>query len=348
VPGTLSILCVLIGVVLVGLSLLNLPVADAVRPFVLGAGVAVLLVGAVPAATRTRRRTPRMPASDGSARVASAERDVRIAEPSPPVAPPRAQVALRVAGNGAAEPWVRWYQVEAATLNGVPAKRARVSVAVRGELGGSEEWRWHEGHRAVDLTSSPTSVPIVIGAVAESREPIRNGWVVPFRNWYLTPSNAALGRFLAPFISGFRHVFDVTVRWNEAGSEQIVTGSFELRFWRDASSPPRFMLAGERPTYQDQVGGLRELHVRGTALRKEGMMLPAAALNEWLGRVESWAAEARGVIAEVSTADSEYFWNASVANAPLFEGVRLHDQRHRQALRLLHERLNRLQMFVRG
>ena len=107
------------------------------------------------------------------------------------------------------------------------------------------------------------------------------------------------------------------------------------------------MRIGDRPSYRDQVGGLSELHEKGTALRKEGMMLPLASLGVWLGRVASWATETRALIAEVSTADSDYFWALKNFDAPLFEGVRLHDDRHRQALRELHERLIRLQLFMR-
>jgi hypothetical protein len=112
-------------------------------------------------------------------------------------------------------------------------------------------------------------------------------------------------------------------------------------------SEPRFIKIGDRPSYRDQVGGLGELRERGTALRKEGMMLPPAALGVWLGRVDSWTGETRSLIAEVSTADSDYFWALKSFTAPLFEGVRLHDDRHRQTLRELHERLTRLQLFMR-
>jgi len=77
------------------------------------------------------------------------------------------------------------------------------------------------------------------------------------------------------------------------------------------------------------------------------MMLPLAALGVWLGRVDSWASETRALIAEVSTADSDYFWALKNFDAPLFEGVRLHDERQRKAVRALHEGLVRLQLFMR-
>ena len=76
-------------------------------------------------------------------------------------------------------------------------------------------------------------------------------------------------------------------------------------------------------------------------------MLPLAALGVWLGRVDSWQGETRALIAEVSTADSDYFWSLKNFDAPLFEGVRMHDERHRKAMRELHERLTRLQFFMR-
>ena len=172
--------------------------------------------------------------------------------------------------------------------------------------------------------------------------------MVPFKNWFLTPNaSSGLGPFLAPFIAGVRHVFDVTVSWSEKGVAQTSSASFELRFWREPTSEPRFIRIGDRPSYRDQVGGLGELRDKGTALRKEGMMLPLAALGVWLGRVDSWTTETRALIAEVSTADSDYFWALKNFEAPLFEGIRMHDERHRQALRELHERLIRLQFFMR-
>jgi len=156
-----------------------------------------------------------------------------------------------------------------------------------------------------------------------------------------------LGIDLAPFIAGLRHVFDVTVSWDERGIAQSSSASLELRFWREPTSEPRFIRIGDRPSYRDQVGGLGERRDKGAALRKEGMMLPLPALNVWLGRVDSWTSETRALLAEVSTADSDYFWALKNFDAPLFEGVRLHDDRHRKALRELHERLARLQLFMR-
>jgi hypothetical protein len=346
----LIILSGLIGVVLVALSFLNPPVSDALRPYVLAAGIGLLLLGLLLSAARTMRRSrhPEVSADIGDAwDVAPAE--VAVLEPPAAVAPPRADVALLVGGNCASEPSVRWYHVAAATTTHVAAAKARLRVAVRGEqVGTADRWQWQAGDAVVDLTQVGARIPIVIGSVSESTEPLASGWVVPFKNWYLTPNaNSALGPFLAPFIAGVRHVFDVTVSWDERGTAQSSSASFELRFWREPTSEPRFMRVGDRPSYRDQVGGLSELRNRGTALRKEGMMLPLAALGVWLGRVDSWKSETRALIAEVSTADSDYFWALKTFNAPLFEGVRLHDDRHRQALRELHERLIRLQFFMR-
>jgi hypothetical protein len=332
----------LIGLVLVGLTFLNLPVTRAFQPYVLVAGIGLLLLGLVLVVTR--------PADDEvpASRDVQPTADVAVLEPAAPIAPSRAEVTLRVGGNGASEPSVRWYHVAAASGNDVAARKAHVSVAVRGEQVAAERWRWQVGDPAVDLTPSGARIPILIGRVMESAEPLGSGWVIPFKNWYLTPNtSSALGPFLAPFIAGFRHVFDVTVSWTEGRIVQTSSAAFELRFWREPTSEPRFMRIGDRPSYHDQMGGLQELRERGTALRKEGMMLPLAALGVWLGRVESWTSETRSLIAEVSTADSDYFWTLKSFDAPLFEGVRLHDDRHRQALRELHERLIRLQFFMR-
>jgi hypothetical protein len=333
----------LIGLVLVGLTFLDLPVIRAFQPYVLYGGIGGVLLGLVLGVARRTR--DEWSVSRDSQQVATT--DVAVLEPAAPVAPPRAEVTLLVGRNSASEPSVRWYLVAAATTNGVAAPKARLSVAVRGEQAGAQ-WRWQTGDRDVDLTQLGAGIPIVIGGVTESAEPIASAWVVPFKNWYLTPNaSSALGPFLAPFIAGVRHVFDVSVSWDERGVAQSSSASFELRFWREPTSEPRFIRMGDRPSYRDQVGGLGELRDRGTALRKEGMMLPVAALGVWLGRVDSWTSETRSLLAEVSTADSDYFWALKNFEAPLFEGVRLHDDRHRKALRELHERLSRLQLFMR-
>ena len=339
---TIALACFVIGLVLIGLSFVSLPVTDAFRPYLLYVGIGLLLLGVV--LVITRRPGAEMPARHDE-RPAT---DVAVLEPAAPVAPPRAEVTLLVRGNGAPDPSVRWYQVAAVTGTNVAANKARLSVSVRGEQVGAKDWQWQTGDRAIDLTQLGAIVPIVIGRVSESAEPLASGWVVPFKNWYLTPNaSSGLGPFLAPFIAGVRHVFEVTVGWTEGRTPQTATASFELRFWREPTSEPRFMRLGDRPSYRDQVGGLGELRDKGMALRKEGMMLPLASLGVWLGRVDSWTSETKALIAEVSTADSDYFWALKNFDAPLFEGVRMHDERHRKAMRELHERLTRLQFFMR-
>jgi hypothetical protein len=336
----ITLACFVVGPVLIGLSFFN---PSVVGPWVLYAGIGVLLLGLI-LARAPRRRDETAVFRDAHP---VATQDVGV-EPAAPVAPPRAEVTLRVGGNGASESSVRWYHVAALTTTDVAARKAQLRVAVRGEQVGAERWRWQPGDQVVDLTPAGARIPVVIGGVRESAELIRSGWVVPFKNWYLTPNaGSALGPFLAPFIAGFRHVFEVTVSWTEGGIAQSTSASFELRFWREPTSEPRFMRIGDRPSYRDQVGGLGELRERGAALRKEGMLLPLPALNVWLGRVDSWTSETRALIAEVSTADSDYFSALKSFEAPLFEGVRMHDERHRRALRELHERLVRLQFFMR-
>ena len=341
-----------LGVLLGVYSFVEPPLVDAdpSRPNRMLVGIGVVVIGLLLAAWGSRRRRP-----DATAHVSAepaAAADVAVLEPVAPVAPPpppKADVALRMGGNAASDPSLRWYYVTAATTTEVAARKAELRIAVRGEQPGAQRWQWQVGDGRVDLTQGGAHIPIVIGRVKESAEaPVGTGWVVPFKNWYLTPNaTSTLGPFLAPFIAGVRHVFDVTVCWPEGGIAQSSTASFELRFWREPTSEPRFIPIGDRPSYRDQVGGLSELRDRGTALRKEGMMLPLAALGVWLGRVDSWTTETRSLIAEVSTADGEYFSALKNFNAPLFEGIRLHDDRHRQKLRELHERLIRLQFFMK-
>ena len=142
---TITLACFAIGLVLIGLSFLSLPLTEAFRPYVLYAGIGLLLLGLV--LTIARRPRGEVPAP-GDAQGAG---DVAVLEPAPPVAPPRAEVTLLVGGNGASDLSVRWYQVAAATLTGVAAPKARLSVAVRGEQVGAERWQWQTGDDAVDL-----------------------------------------------------------------------------------------------------------------------------------------------------------------------------------------------------
>jgi hypothetical protein len=338
---------VVVGLLLVGLNLLNVPLVEALRPYQLFVGIGLVVLGVIVAPRRSRRSRSDAVVDDRSAEPAAVA-DVAVLEPPAPVALPKADVALRIGGNAASDPSLRWYYVTAATTTEVAARKAELRIAVRGEQVVAQRWQWQVGDGRVDLTQGGAHIPIVIGCVKESAEPVGSGWVVPFKNWYLTPNaTSALGPFLAPFIAGVRHVFDVAVCWDERGNAQSSTASFELRFWREPTSEPRFIRIGDRPSYRDQVGGLGELRDRGTALRTEGMMLPLTALGGWLGRVVSWTSETRSLIAEVSTADGEYFSALKNFNAPLFEGIRLHDERHRQALRELHERLIRLQFFMK-
>ena len=345
-----TVACAAIGIILIALGFLSPPVSEASRSTVWEAGIALLLIGAIfPTLRSLRARWKRAVAR---ARVVAPDRPrsataPAVTETAPPVAPSQAEVTLRAAGNVASEPWVRWYHVEAATATDVAARGARITVAVRGEHVGAERWRWQNAER-VDLRQAGSRIPLVIGAIKESAQPISVGWAVPYKNWYLTPSgSAALGRFLAPFIAGFRHVFDVTVSWSEGGVERTSDASFELRFWREPTSEPRFIRLGERPSYRDQLGGFVELRDRGAALRKDGLLLPVSTLNVWLGRVETWTREARDLIAEVSVADSDVFAKLGIKDAPMFEGIRLHDDRHRLALRGLHVRLDHLSRFIR-
>ena len=122
---TITLACFAIGLVLIGLSFLSLPLTEPFRPYVLYAGIGLLLLGLVLAIAGRPR--DQMPASRDVQRAG----DVAVLEPAAPVAPPRAEVALLVGGNGASEPSVRWYHVAAATLSGVAAPKARLSVAVR-------------------------------------------------------------------------------------------------------------------------------------------------------------------------------------------------------------------------
>ena len=193
---TITLASFVIGLVLVALSFLSLPLTDGFRQYLLYAGVGLLLLGLVLAIAR--RPGEKAPAATEVAPTA----DVAVLEPAAAVAPPRAEVTIVVGRNGASEPSVRWYHAAAVTTNGVAARKARLIVAVRGEQVGAQ-WRWQAGERDLDLTQLGAGIPIVIGGVDESAEPTGSGWIVPFKNWYVTQNaNSSLGPFLAPFIAG--------------------------------------------------------------------------------------------------------------------------------------------------
>ncbi|HEY8825849.1 MAG TPA: hypothetical protein VIP07_13335, partial [Candidatus Limnocylindria bacterium] len=197
----IALACFVIGLLLIGLNFLSLPMTDAFRPYLLYAGIALVLLGLVLGIAGRRSRDEVRPS-----REAPATEDVAVVlEPAAPVATPRADVVLVVGGNGASDSRVRWYHLAAATTTAVPARKAQIAVAVRGERN-AEVWQWQTGDRSLDLTQTGARIPIVIGGVTESAEPLGSGWVVPFKNWYLTPNaRSTLGPFLAPFIAGVRH-----------------------------------------------------------------------------------------------------------------------------------------------
>src|SRR3979411_1696531 len=132
----IALACFVIGAVLIGLNFLNLRLTDALRPYLLYAGIGLLVVGFVLAVVRWSRAEP---AASGDLERAG---DVAVLEPAAPVAPARAEVILLVGGNGASAPSVRWYHVAAATTTHVGASKARLRVAVRGEQVGADRGQW--------------------------------------------------------------------------------------------------------------------------------------------------------------------------------------------------------------
>src|SRR5437879_1250999 len=177
----ITLACFVIGLALIGIRFLNLTVTDAFRPYVLYAGIGLLLLGLVLVVTR--------PAIDETpaSRDVQPTADVAVLEPAaPPVAPARAEVTLRVGANGASESSVRWYHVAAATGTDVAARKAHVTVAVRGEQVAAERWRWQDGDPAVDLTQSGARIPILIGRVMESVAPFVPGTGAPSKDGCVT------------------------------------------------------------------------------------------------------------------------------------------------------------------
>src|SRR5437879_13522595 len=120
----ITLACFVIGLALIGIRFLNLTVTDAFRPYVLYAGIGLLLLGLVLVVTRPA--ADEMPAS----RDVQPTADVAVLEPAAPqVAPPRAEVTLGVGGNGASESSVRRYHVAAATGTAVRSEERRVGGA---------------------------------------------------------------------------------------------------------------------------------------------------------------------------------------------------------------------------
>src|SRR5207247_1142525 len=134
VRTTITLACFVFGLVLVGLSFVEPPVSDPSRPNLLYVGIGVLVLGLLLAVAGRRRDETAV------SRDVQPTGDVAVLEPAPPVTPPRAEVALRVGGNAASEPSVRWYQVAAVTGTDIAARKAHVSVTVRGEQAAAEHW----------------------------------------------------------------------------------------------------------------------------------------------------------------------------------------------------------------
>src|SRR5205814_9553171 len=155
---------------------------DHAGPKLLYVGMGVLVLGRVLAVAGRRGKETAVP------RKTHPPGPVALLDQAPSVAPPRAEVAWLVGGNGASEPSVRWYHVAAATLTGVTAPKARISVAVRGEEVRAERWQWQTGEDAVDVMQTGARIPIVIGGGRESGEALGAGGVIPCTNWDRTPN----------------------------------------------------------------------------------------------------------------------------------------------------------------
>src|SRR2546423_10067501 len=86
-----ALACIAIALLLLGLNFVNPPGTNA--PYLLFAGIALLLLGLAMATLRRGPRRKSDASAGGASRVAAA--DVAELEPSPPVALPRADVTLR-------------------------------------------------------------------------------------------------------------------------------------------------------------------------------------------------------------------------------------------------------------
>lgn len=260
-----------------------------------------------------------------------------------------AEVELRGLGNGASEHWVRWFQVDAQTTNSAIAYDAQVTVSQRGVSKVPEQWLWQGAAPLVDLRSTGARIPLVIGGMADSAQPLAVGWWVSKNSWYLTPEgHRKIGRFIAPFIPNARHVFDVVVTWIESKAERKTSAAFELRFWKQPESEPRFIRIGDRPTFKDQLGGLSEQHARGVALRNEGETIKATALADWNSRIQTWTDETLTIINEAAPDQAVFFRTLNTFVPRAFDGVIPQGENHLPELRVIHERLNRLQKFIRS
>jgi hypothetical protein len=156
-------------------------------------------------------------------------------------APQSADVQLRVYGNTATEPWVRWYHVEAFTRTDVIARDARVRV--RCDTGGFEEWQWAGSSTSVTIGMAPIRIPLVIGGVADERARlIAVGWLIELGIWRRTAlGQTAPSNSFWTFQPGADHRFDVQVTWVERDRERLYVGSFELRFGNQVTDQPAFV-----------------------------------------------------------------------------------------------------------
>jgi hypothetical protein len=259
-----------------------------------------------------------------------------------------ADVELYSIGNTATEEWARWYHVAARTTSDSVAEHARVSVVHQRRSITSEQWRWQGGEATADLRRTGTLIPLVAGGLRQTARSLAVGWYVAEGCWYLTPlAHQGPGRFFGAFAPDERHLFDVTVSWIEEGSERQAIASFELRFWKNRSSEPRFLRVGQRPTYMDQAGGLGELRDAGVALRNRGGALPSpSAVDGWGSEVGRWSDEVESLISEVSPSEGSMFRTLNTFDVVQFPSARVHGDRHLLQLQVVHEKVARLTRFM--
>lgn len=207
---------------------------------------------------------------------------------------------------------------------------------------------WQGGERRVELRSTGARIPIAIGGMADATQPIAVGWWVPRRSWFLTPeAHRSRGRFVGVSPNS-RQTFKVSVTWLEDRAERLSESTFELRFWNNPESEPRFLRIGDRPTYRDQIGGLSEQHASGVALRNEGIAVDAVLAVSWRDRVNRWTDESLAIVNEASPDQAVFFRTLNNFEVVTFPNAIDRSDEHLLDLRVLHERLNRLQRFIRS
>jgi hypothetical protein len=92
---------------------------------------------------------------------------------------------------------------------------------------------------------------------------------------------------------------------------------------------------------------LHHLRDEGVALRNEGGALTPDQLLRWESRTLNWEERSAATVDRLSARDGGFFRTINVMEIAEFQGARIHSPEHLLRLRVVNEKIRRLESFIR-